>query len=66
MSIWLLRNEFSFQRRSWPNIDMIWNKVVAIIRGWLVFCKDTHASVLDKNRLLLKKVRGGLLWIAQK
>jgi hypothetical protein len=45
-------------------MDMICNRVVAIIRRWLMLCKNAHTSLFDSNLLLLEETRDDLLWIA--
>jgi hypothetical protein len=63
-SVWSHRNDLCFQGKSWLAMDVVWNKVAACIGRWRVLCKDSHSSMLDRNLLLLDRMRSELLRIA--
>jgi hypothetical protein len=63
-SVWSHRNDLCFQGKSWLAMDAVWNKVAACIGRWRVLCKDSHSSMLDRNLLLLDRMRSELLRIA--
>jgi hypothetical protein len=46
--------------KSCLGMDAVWSKVVACIRRWRMLCKDVHSSMLDRNLLLMEKMRSEL------
>jgi hypothetical protein len=35
-SLWKLRNYFVFQHGSWVGMDMVWSRLVPVIRQWII------------------------------
>lgn len=56
-TIWKFRNDLYFGRMSWSGLQVIWHRLLCLLKRWRSLCPKRHLPSLDKHsRFLERKV----------